>query len=140
MGLGTFGAVLCVRLFRARPSRPFEWWVGLAILQIFLCVLISSQFLQQISLQVVFFLLAAFQALGHCNLIHILFPLLLPQLSFGLLRGNEIASELLPLPRLGNLPRGGLFLRFSRIKLEFCHQHQVVSFFGASKLSLKLSL
>ena len=133
MGLGTFGAVLCVRLVRARPSRPFEWWVGLAILQIFLCVLISSQFLQQISLQEVFFLLAAFQALGHCNLFHILSPLLLPQLFFGLLKDNEIASWLLPLPRLGNLPPSGLFLRFSRKVPELYHQRRVVSFFEASK-------
>ena len=84
MGLGTFGAFWCVILVHAKPSCPVEWWEGWAVLQKFLCVLISSQFLQQISLQVVFFFLAAFQALGHCNPFDILSPLLLPQLSFEL--------------------------------------------------------
>ena len=39
-----------------------------------------------------------------------------------------------------NLPPNGLFLHFSRISLGLCYQHQVVSFFWASKLSLRLSL
>ena len=93
MGLGTFGGFWCVRLVHAKASYLFEWWECWPVLQIFLCVLIFWQFLQQISLQVVFFLLVEFQALGHCNLFYILSLLLLPQLFFGLLKDNEIASE-----------------------------------------------
>ena len=108
----------------------------LATFEIYLDVLISSQFFQQISLKVVFFLLGAFQALGRCILFHILCLLLLPQLFFGLLRENVIASWLLRLSTLDNLPPKGLFLHFSRIALGLCCQHQVVTFFWASRLSL----
>ena len=37
---------------------------------------------------------------------------------------------------LGYLPPNGLFLHFSRIALGLCCQHQVVTFFWASRLSL----
>ena len=133
MVLGISGVVWSVRLVHTRLSCPFGLWVGLATFEIYLDVLISSQFFQQISLKVVFFLLGAFRALGRCILFHILCQLLLPQLFFGLLKDNEIASGLLPLPRLGNLPPGGLFLRFSRKVPELYHQRRVVSFFEASK-------
>ena len=115
MGLVTFGAVWYVRLVHARLSHLFLWSGGWVVLQKFLCVLIFSLFLQRISLLVVFFFLAAFQALDHCNLSDILSLLLLLQLSFGLLRDSVIASELLPLSILDNLPPSGLFLHFSRM-------------------------
>ena len=129
MVLGISGVVWSVRLVHTRFSCPFGLWVGLATFGIYLDVLISSQFFQQISLKVVFFLLGAFQALGRCILFHILCLLLLPQLFFGLLRENVIASWLLRLSTLDNLPPKGLFLHFSRIALGLCCQHQVVTFF-----------
>ena len=95
MVLGISGVVWSVRLVHTRLSCPFGLWVGLATFEIYPDVSISSQFFQQISSKVVFFLLGAFQALGRCILFHILCLLLLPQLFFGLLRENVIVSLLL---------------------------------------------
>ena len=129
MVLGISGVVWCVRLVHTRSSCPFGLWVGLATFEIYPDVSISSQFFRQILSKVAFFLQGAFQALGRCILFHILCQLLLPQLFFGPLRVNVIASWLLLLSTQGNLPPNGLFLHFSRIALGLCYQHQVVSFF-----------
>ena len=129
MVLGISGVVWSVRLVHTRFSCPFGLWVGLATFGIYLDVLISSLFFQQISSKVSFFLQGEFQALGRCIPFHILCQLLLPQLFFGPWRENVIASWLLLLSTQDNLPPNGLFLHFSRISLGLCYQHQVVSFF-----------